>query len=288
MKVLDLHEPGKDLMRRINIDTGLDSFVLYGTGALDLLLDPHHDVNDLDIATQSSDIGGYRGRVISSGFEITEPYREYVVCHDKKVGLVYAQREGLVLDVCFLDDFNIIGQFDLESIMWRYPELDVIDRYDALGALERRKLVAFRGLDGEHPLLLASRFVALCGKYNLSVVNEPSQRLLASAIAERLGVVGIDESDPRYASCLSSLFEAIVRSSDKNAFVNELVESRIVKLVVPELETAAENDKFDIGRLESKQELYIALEQYLHRGDVESLKSRVKLLKKRNWDEQDA
>ena len=68
-----------------------DRFLLYGGAPIDLLLNKRNDVRDFDVAVESTDerkISEVKERLVKKGFDIIEPYREYMVRKNKKVVLV--------------------------------------------------------------------------------------------------------------------------------------------------------------------------------------------------------
>ena len=107
---------------------------------------PSREVHDLDIAIVSD--GGKimeycRKNLEESGYEILERNREYYLNIIDPVAIMFAKNKKWTLDVAFLGGslerkINLIppspyhtsmDKFDIDSVFWRYPQLEVVDLY---------------------------------------------------------------------------------------------------------------------------------------------------------------
>ncbi len=229
------------LLDEIATDIGCPSFYLFGGAALDLLIDPNASIADFDIAIEGrSEVLAQciRQRLIERGFSIEIANLFFEVNWREPVTIIKAVRDGRTLDIALIEVFTL-GQFDVESLFWEYPSKVSRDPYDALGAIERRRLKPLRELNAENPFLLAGRFLKLMRKYQL-----PSSDPLHNGIATELGRLcdmplrvsnEFQRSFPP-ALALGSAMSFIFESKDRCEALSFLVKSSLLSSIMPELE----------------------------------------------------
>jgi len=272
--------------------TNIDEFIIYGGTSIDLLLNRKNVIKDVDIAIkgkEESKISKLRERLGLKGFEIIEPKREYTIYLNEKVTLIYAQNNHMFLDICFMNDPRMVGQFDIESLYWRYPQLDYIDDYGALEAIASKTIKPIRELDCENPLLLTSRFIYLCAKYDASLLKEYQHRNTMYVLKDKLINWNLSKTEQAYISCISSLLKSVLKAKDKNSFSEELIESGILEIIFPELNIYLQiANKEEINEIQTKKELCNLIEKTLDEEIRIKFKEKVKYLKTRKWDKQDS
>lgn len=298
MKTFLLPKYLKKLILEIHKIIGMDRFILYGGAVTDLFLNKNTRIHDLDIAIKDIDeskISACREKIRSKGFKIIEPHREYYTCLNKKVVLIYAENDKWFLDVGFLDNLKMIGQFDAETLYCRYPELDYVDNFDALGAIRRKTLKPARELEKENPYLLIGRFLNLCAKYNMRLISNAEHRRILSKLknlVEKWAPINEFHGPVAYSSCLSSIFRSIIKAKDKENFLKELADSHILMPILPELQKVIRNLNNsnmyqELDGIKTKYDLIVLFNKFLEKKDRKSFKDKIKMLQTRNWDKQD-
>lgn len=298
-KIFPLPDYLKSLIIEIYQTIEIDNFILYGGTPTNLLLDRNTPVHDLDIAIKGideSNISACRERLKRKKFKIVEPCQEYFIYIDKKVILLYAENDKWFLDIGFLDNPELVGQFDAETLYCRYPELDCVDKFNALEAIRQKTLKPVRGLENENPYMLTKRFLHLCAKYNMSLVNNHSHESIILELKHRIkNWEPISQTKPReYVSCLSSVFKSILKSRNRMNFIKELGETNILEVMFPELDKAikkianSNNQIYQrLSQIKTQYDLIILFDEFLKSEDKESFKNKVKMLQIRHWDKHD-
>jgi len=291
----ELSEYAKNLMSYIRSVIGTDNFILYGGAPIDLMKNKDCEINDYDLAISGKTQGKIK-RVVSSltrkGFEIIELRRKYYIYHDTEIILMYARNDKITLDICFIDDVEMVGQFNLESLYWKHPEMKCVDHYNAIKSIEDKKIIPIRGLEKENVFLLVSRFLCLCSKYDINFLSDELNYIIDS-FHKKLSECGQGESE-QYVSCLSSIFKSILRARNRMIFINELVDSSLVKLIFPLLHISLNNvlqneHNFEImEKIINKKDLLYFLGEHLERRDRAIFKDKIRILSRRKWDKQDA
>lgn len=287
----------KNLMLEIQDAVGLNEFILYGSTPVDLLLGKIGKPHDVDIITKDvaeDTIDGCKKRLVYKGFELIVPRLDYFVYKDQKVVMIIAENKNWRLDVGFFDKPELVGQFDAETLYCRYPELDYIDRFDTIGAIKRKTLKPVRGLENENPYMLLSRFIYLCAKYDIPL-NSSSHRDILFDLKGRMKTwvpVNYFHGPRAQHACISAILKSILRSRAKERFVRELQETSIVGCVFPELQIAISNLKNSglqkMNKTETKCALVSLFLTYLDGPDKTNFMERIKSLKERTWDKEDA
>lgn len=284
----------KKLMGEIYNTIEEDEFILYGSTPLDLLLGDKTKTHDLDIAMTGIDkerIKRCRERVKRKGFEIIESFREYYIHKNKKVILVYAQNDKLFLDIAFLQEPELIGHFNIETLFFRYPQMDYIDQFGALKGIKEKNIKLIRNLEAENPYLLLGRFLRLCSKYKISLSKHGHKKILLD-IKGKLEEWEINSNFDKkaYLSCISSLFKSIIQSKDEE-FNAILMDNSILKSVFPELKLPINRyrDEFveNMSKVKTKLDLVILFDKYLDSLERKVFRDKIRELKTRQWNEQD-
>lgn len=234
----------KQIMHEIASFLEADEFVIYGGTAVDLL--SKKGVNDYDIAIKYSNkkrITTVKTILKKKGFEIIEPWREYIIHKNKKVILVYAKNKDYFLDLAFLRDFDLMGLYNIESTQITYPEMKVVDKYKGLKNIKIKRIELIRNINSENPYLLLGRFLYLCSKYNFSLSYFKHEKLLLS-LKEKCEKF---KSQKEYfrtqvvPSFYAHVFKAILKSKNRSDFINELIKNKIFNNIFPSLSFALNN-----------------------------------------------
>lgn len=294
-KKLFLPPKAKKLMEEIHYIIGEDEFILYGSTPLKILLNVKTKIYDLDIAIKGINeykIKKFVRRIKGKGFEIIEPRREYYIYKNKKVILVYTKNKKWFLDVAFLNDPQLIGQFNIESLYFRYPQLDYIDKFKALDEIKAKKIKLIRGTKEENPHLLLGRFLRLCAKYNVPLDNKNTKKILLDIGRQIIKwKIKNDFHKSAYISCISSLLKSILQSCDKGNFVRILINTSILKTIFPELEDVIKSKEGDfiknISKTKTKIDIITLFDKYLKDSNRKLFREKIRNLKIRRWDEQD-
>ncbi len=294
MKTFALPNYSKRLMREIYDIIEEDEFILYGGASLDLFLNNKTRIHDLDIAIAGIDkakIKRCREKIKKKGFEIIESFREYYIHKNKRVVLVYAQNDKFFLDIAFLREPELIGHFNIETLFFRYPQMDYADRFNALKGIREKNIKLVRDLEAENPYLLLGRFLRLCSKYDISLNKHRHKKILLD-IKEKLREWRIisDFDKSAYLSCISSLFKSIIQSKDKG-FNEVLINSSVIKSIFPELGKIinVHKDEFikKISKAKTKLDIVVLFDKYLVDLERKTFRGKIRALKTRQWDEQD-
>ncbi|MDD3940352.1 MAG: hypothetical protein PHQ01_02130 [Candidatus Pacebacteria bacterium] len=272
---------------------GVGEFVLYGSTPVSLIMKGNCMANDYDLAIPGKteeNIIKVKRFLKKNGFKIIKSNRKYYIYQKIEVISLYAQKERILLDICFMDEISLIGQFNIESLYWRYPEMDCIDKYGTIEALRNKKIVSIRGLNNENIFLLTSRFIYLCSKYQISLTNKESQKIV-KFINKKLCKENSYKTD-QYISCLSSILKSILTAKDRMAFIEELINSEIVKNFFKELHSSLinlvkENKQFSLLEVKNKGDLINLLEKNMHENNKKEFIKKINMLTKRKWDKQD-
>src|SRR5205807_4155707 len=129
-------------------------------------------------------------------------------------------------------------QFDIESVIWRYPELEYLDIYGAFGALAARTVRSVHGLANNNPYLLLNRLVRLAAKYGLSLADNPLHLSMVRELTRRIrGWTATDDFHGRQAreAHHRSVAGSTVRASDPPAYLADLAFSGALQESIPEL-----------------------------------------------------
>ena len=231
----------KELLATIHKILNVKSFALYGGAAADLIIDPNASVNDYDIAIEnmsSETIGGVKKQLVEAGYEITAE-RSYCIYNDIPVSLIYANNQDWSFDIGFLDDVSIVGQFNLESLYWRFPELDCVDKFEAIQGVLDKDLHLIRSIENENPFMLVSRYIRLAAKYNIPISKDIIRSLIIRI--ERWKAPNKFHGIEAQAALVSSIFKSIFMSVDRVLFIDSLAKTGLLNSVFPEIEHLATN-----------------------------------------------
>lgn len=290
----------ENLLIWIHKVTGLERFILYGGAPLDLLINHRSRITDLDIAVNNIEkklIKKTQKNLIKNGFKIVEAERKYYINIMEPVILTYAKNDRYFLDIAFLKNIKLIGQFNIDSLYCRYPKFDCIDRFCALEGYKRKTIHPIRSLDKENPYLLSNIFIKLCSKYNFKLASNPKHKEIIDALMPKLEKWkppnAFHKTDAP-ASVISGILKSIIRAQDRRKFIKELAESGILKAIIPEIQKPLlEFDKLDNNTkrkllgCKKKLELTEVLWDIVSPNERSSLKKKLELLRIRNWSFED-
>ena len=295
MKSNKLPNKAKELMERIHNLTDENEFILYGGVPIDILLNKDIKIHDLDIAIKDFNkykIKRFGENIKRKGFKIIEPHRKYYIYKKIEVILLYAKNKELFLDVVFLKEPKLIGQFNIETLYFRYPQLDYIDNFNALDGIKKKKIKLIRSLKEENPHLLLGRLLRLCSKYNISLKDKNTEKILFG-LKNQLKKWKIKDNlnNNSYLSCISSLFKSIVQSHNKKDFIEDMINKSILKIIFPEINNIDLDKKNiinEISKIKTKLEVIILFDKCIKsKSNKQSFRNKIKELKIRKWDKED-
>jgi hypothetical protein len=289
--------PLRQLMIQLSRILRIREFILFGGAAIDLLRNPFSRIHDLDIGVKGREkdiIDKCKRHITISGFQIIYE-RPYWINMTEPVITIFAQNNQWLLDINFMDNPWNVGQFDAESLFFRYPELDYIDRYDAIEALKKKTIHPINGLYKENPILLLNRIIDLCSKYNISMSSNPIHRDYINILKKRISNWNIiDEFHGKMAriAFYSKLLKAIKQAKRRNIFIKDLVTSGILTILVPELQKPLKNlslrEKALLDKAKTKSEIANLLIKIVNSNDKQKLKYKLRLVcNLRKWDLED-
>lgn len=267
--------------------TSLGRFILYGCSPIDMHLG--WAFNDIDIAFKGVDwdkIRGLNHRFAEQGFQVVEAGRDYRIQNGRvPVVLVYAKNDQTFLDVCFMEDPSLVGLFNVESLYWRYPQGDCVDRFNALGGLASKKIVPVRTLDSENPLYFLSRYVRLCSKYDISMVGSLEGADFVGSLKNHLRGINYDDYPGPFSSALSSMLKAILQARDRSGFIDELVETGIIHALIPEVGSGlVAADPVALGEAKDRDSLVDVIRLGLGSEESGVLSRKLECLDSRTWE----
>lgn len=272
--------------------------ILFGGAALDLLIDPGARIRDYDIGIldKGNCLESCAKALKKNGFKIIDKKRDYTVGKIHRVTMIFARKGEILLDVNFMEDFGIVGQFDIESLIWRFPEMDFVDRYGALRAFHEKTIQPIRPFEDENPLLVLNRLILLCAKYQLRITEHPIHKKLLAQLQKTISKFDLLNNDNLgeinlKASHYSTLLKAILYSRDRIAFLRELFNCGVMANAIPELlssltELSAESI-VQINNAQHKWEIIQSILKSVKAGNQKKILGRLKLIGMRSWDEQD-
>lgn len=160
---------------------GIEELVLYGGGALDLLVEPTQPTHDLDVAiTGISHLQPCLPRLAAHpAIAAVSAPRQYWIRFDQPVVMIDVEWRGKVIDLNFVETLDGIGHFDVECVAWHHPSATYTDPHGVLDSPPVRDVRLVSGVSSENPLLLLNRAVKLAAKYGVDLEG-PGH--LASAI----------------------------------------------------------------------------------------------------------
>jgi tRNA nucleotidyltransferase/poly(A) polymerase len=215
----------------------LDSFVLFGGAVLDTIL--KRPVADYDIGIEGNHVDERLTQSLealeSQGFSFITKAKEYPIWNTQLAYVTLAKKEDVLLDIAVLPSYDNIRFFTVDSMYVQYPELKIIDEYDAMGAYDRQEIKLARRIDQENPYRIATRAIRIGAKYGFPLQNAGA---LWGDLALRLREWKPDsefQGPYAYAEACAKTFRAIVRSKDQPRFSKELLETNILSDLFPEL-----------------------------------------------------
>lgn len=284
------------LMSQLSSVLGVKEFILFGGVAIDLIKNPFKQTRDLDIGVGGGKkyISQCKKRLRLSGYRIIGKDRPYFINMTDPVTMVFARNDRWLLDISFMNNVLDVGQFDIETLVWRYPELDYIDRYHAIEALRKKTIKPVHELYKENPYLLVNRIINLCSKYNMGLYKNPVHRRLIKILKQRISLwrpPNKFHDEMARAAHYSTILKSINRVKNRQAFIKDLTTTRLLLQTMPELQKPLENLSPDqmllIEKAENKREIARALLSMVATKDRPKLRNRFQMLHMRIWDLED-
>lgn len=294
IKNYELPISAKKIMDYLHDLIEIDNFILYGGAPVDLTINKKSKINDYDIAIRGKEqnkIEHVIDVLINNNFEIIEPGRKYYIYHNVEVVLVYAKKNTICLDICFMDDIESVGQYNLESLYWQYPEMMCIDNFDAVKCIENKEIIPIRVTGAENIFLLISRFIYLCSKYNISLSTADNIKIIKNfknqLIKER------ERKSDKYISCLSSILKSVLKADNRALFIQTLLDTKLLEILFSSMQYSLQKimiNEFgarEIREAKNKHDLAAIMSRYLPREDRYLFKETLMQISQRKWDAQD-
>lgn len=293
---IPLSLPLRQLMVQLSDALGVKEFILFGGAAMDLLVTPTKKIRDLDIGIEGGEIyiQQCKKQLKRSGYQIIGKDRPYFINVTDPVTMVFAKNNRWTLDISFMNNVSDVGQFDIESLFFRYPELDYIDRYGALKALREKTMQSIRSLYKENPYLLINRIINMCAKYNMSLSNNSSHRRSISILKKRIATW---QAPNKFHGQLakvahySTVLKAIKRAKDRCAFIEELVSTDLLSYTIPEIQKPlrmlSPQQEDLLEKVKTKTQIANFLLNILTPESKAKLRTKFQKLHLREWDLED-
>jgi len=300
----NLPPESQKLMTKLSKVLGVESFILFGGLAIDMLIDFPMKKRDFDIAIKRK--SGYvekcKANLEKSNYRVIGSDRQYFINLYEPIVNVFVENNNSVLDIAFMDDVSHVGQFDIESLFYRYPELDYIDRYSAFRAIKNKTMRPIHGLNKENPYLLANRIINLCAKYEMklseNIIHSDSIKILKKRIRawDPLRLFDKDilqDFHGRMARIAhySTVLKAIERANNRALFVEDLLSTELLLETIPEiqepLKKLSSQQKKCLNELKNKKQIANFLVKIVAPGNQKILRQKFSLLRLRNWDLED-
>ena len=282
-------------MEQLGEDLGIQSYILFGGTPLDSYLNPKTPLHDVDIAIHGIEgAPRVRANLQARNYRLVEASRNYFINITDQVLIVLARKNGLLLDINFLDNYSSIGQFDLETLKCSFPQMVYDDRHGALSALAARTARPIRRLDLENPYLILTRLLVLSAKYDLKLAGNPVHQRCIDQLNGLIrdwhfGNSYHDEEAP--VGHYSSVLRSILRASDRRSFMLDLAASRALQQTIPEMHALLCKSEvvrsLQVIRAVSKLDLVEALQEALDPGERDSFLARLRKLRLRRWEHDD-
>lgn len=225
------------LVRKLADIVKLDSFALFGGAVLDTIL--KRPVADYDIGIEGDQVDERLTDCLAAlgerGFRFITKAKEYPVWIEQVAYVTLAEKNDVLLDIAVLPSYDNIRFFTVDSMYVRYPEMEVVDTYDAMGAYKRQEIKLARRIDQENPYRIATRAIRIGAKYGFPLQNAGS---LWEDLSARLHEWHPDsefQGPYAYAEACAKTLRAIVRSKNQPKFVEELLGVNILPALFPEL-----------------------------------------------------
>ena len=284
------------LMIQLSKALGVKEFILFGGTAIDLLINPSTEICDLDIGIGEGKkyIKQCKKQLKLSNYQIIGKDRPYFTNMIDPVTMVFAKNNRWLLDISFMNNIWDIGQFDIESLFFRYPELDYIDRYNTLKALKEKTMRSIHGLYKENPYLLLNRIINICAKYDMNMSKNPVHRNSINVLKKRISNWNPPNSFHGKMAKIahySTVLKAMRRAKNRYAFIKDLIATGLLLETMPELQKLLKNlSPQEITLLEkakTKGEIIEILVKITDPKDRQKLKQRFRTLRLREWDLED-
>lgn len=228
----------EDKVNKFADDAQLTQLYLFGGSVLDpLLYGEKARLNDYDLCVKDEEsFFSAISNLKKSGYKVSEPTRAhnvYVVIHDE---------DGLQFDFACMDPEDN-GIFSLEKVYARFPQNEVVDKYDSLGAIKRGELRIASNPKKEGVYNLLRRFIAVSSKYDLPIfVDGPNQEtidLIKKEFKEQPEYIFQDK-----VRCLDRLVKTIAKRDDKSEYIKDFSEQGLLKQSFPSFHNVFSNEEF--------------------------------------------
>src|SRR3989344_8336474 len=163
------------ILHRIHKESGLSDFWLGGSTtyrdiAVDMGFDFKHNDYDLAVIGSFKKLNDTIKILQENNFTITKK-RPYYLKFNKAFQIM-ATKGDIILDIAIVKNITHLGHFNWESIFWHFPSGEIYDPYNAQKSIKQKKLVPVISSKEENPLILTSRFVKICARFNIDFCKD--------------------------------------------------------------------------------------------------------------------
>jgi len=263
-----------------------DDFLIYGGLISDLLLGKMNYGSDIDIAFK------YKGEnqildVIKSlydnDFNIVAD-RDYYIRNTHYVRLLYAIKDEIFLDIAFMNDPYEVGVLTMDSVFYCNQLGELIDNYGGINALEEKHICLREDAKNENPLYIINRLVCVSAKYDISLRDKETKKIIAEKSLKDICKNNIDKDT--LAAFLSRLIKSIIKAKDQKQFIRELIDEDIIGGIFPILHIILDRTLLN-GRYNnsSSKEEFIknTYKEANNRFELEELEKSFSYFRYRTW-----
>ncbi|HMO02602.1 MAG TPA: hypothetical protein PKD37_03715 [Oligoflexia bacterium] len=158
------------------------------------------------------------------GFQIL--YDRPFYCKFNLVHQLVMIRAECKFDIAIVPDFDfkVFGHFNFECIFWHFPSGSILDPFNGLDFMLKRRLIPIIRSNQENPYLFIGRLTKLCSRFQIDVNQDKVLSKLARELAEIVHIWSPpNEFHSKYAreSCIGSIARSILGASDRCAFIDQ-------------------------------------------------------------------
>jgi len=282
---IDITPQIDSILEEIHNVLNIDDFIFYGGAIIDLIINNKLPINDYDIAIQTKDkkvISEVIKNLEINNYKILEKIRYYKNI-DIELIVIYASRGNMSLDIAFMKDVTIVGQFSINSLYCKYPEKIVIDKYNAIEDIKNKKIKLIRK-EKENPYILLSIIMKLSSKYSIDLDYFENKKVVKFFIekAKYWDHKSFFHNKLARASAISSLLRSIIRSKNKYKTFLAFKNTGIIDLLLPEVNNILNKDSFN--NVKTKSDLIKEILSNLEIKYKKTVIKKIEILRYRNWD----
>ncbi len=172
----------------------------------------------------------------------------------RKVFQIIAKKGRIKLDIAIIKKLSYLGHFNFECILWHFPSGKIYDPYNALEDIKQKKILLVIPTKKENPLILTSRFLKLCARFDIDFVKEKKLLSLSKILKKYIRLW--EKTDPFHGKYAREHFyfgvlQAILRSKNRSDFIDKLQKSGLLKIIFPEINKNLKHPNKFTGEIEN-------------------------------------